>query len=206
MGNFASTMLAGNQMVAVQNEHFIVHASEDPNLHQSASVAGTTLGGQAAPSAASGIAPFVSSNPSGRGSKAGGAVTGSSGALGGGGSSANGLSGAGTDSSLASKSFAMEGGTYGGSGSGGGAGAGNGAGAGSGTSWFGAGSAATAGTAGEGMEFGNGDAASRGLASTNAMNVEDPENYFLMSDVAVSLFKRVTAQCRKKERSLVLAP
>lgn len=210
-GNFISTVTAGFQMVDVQNQHFVSHAGEDSNLQQSAAIAGSVLPGLITPVSPSSngdltAAPFTSSNPKSQGGS--GAIGGGSlGASTSGSGSGTGLSGAGSDSSFASKNFAMEGASFGGSGSAGGVGGGaNGAGSGSGgTSWFGSGSAAVAGGASGDLEFGK-NPAERGLASEGHLSIEDPENYFLLSDVDVSLFKRVTSQCRKKERSLVLAP
>jgi len=73
--------------------------------------------------------------------------------------------------------------------------------AGGGSSWFGSGGSAapTAPAAGDVAFSGK---ASRGLASGDVLNVEDPANYFMMSDIDVSLFERATAQCRCKEKDL----
>ena len=208
-GNFGTTILAGQQLVAVQNEHFVNAAAVDPNLNQGAAIAGTSLTGLVAPVAPSGgknstAQPFASSNPKGRGSPANVGATSGSGVSAG--SGASGLSGPGSDSALASKNFAMEGAEYKGNGAAGSGGSGS-SGSGGGLSWFGNGnSAATAGGATSELEIGAGGDASRGLASEGRLQIEDPENYFMLSDVDVSLFKRVTAQCRKKERALVLAP
>lgn len=74
--------------------------------------------------------------------------------------------------------------------------------AGGGTSWFGNAGSAAPGAATPG-DIGFNGKASRGLASSgDVLNVEDPANYFMMSDIDVSLFKRVTAQCRRKEKEL----
>ncbi len=219
-GNYVTTMNAGFQMVAVQNQHFVVAPGQDPNLINSAATAGSYLAGLTAPTTTKatgllGAQSFNSSNSTGRSagaSNSGGGVGGTP-ALTGGGSAdkeaATANVGA-NPSAFASKDFGLEGAAYG-KGSGGGAGsaggAGGGAGGSGGASWFGGGGgAALAGSAGEELGFENGGAngASRGLASDGSLKVEDPANYFLMSDVGTSLFKRVTAQFRKKERSLVL--
>lgn len=211
-GNFASTMSAGFQMVAVQNQHFMSVPEQDGNLQQLASTAGSQLPGLIEPvKAVAGemkAAPFVSSNSTRKGSTVSAPGTSAASAGGGAGTTGDTIAKA-DDSAFASKSFAMEGSGYG-NGSAGGAGEGvNAAGSATsgGTSWFGAGASATAGgSAGDvgfGKEVGEGGA-KRGLAADGRLLVDDPENYFLMSDVGVSLFKRVTAQCRKKERSLVL--
>lgn len=76
----------------------------------------------------------------------------------------------------------------------------------SGTSWFGSSGAATAGGASGEVGFTKTGEAGRGLASTGeVLNIEDPANYFMMSDIEVSLFKRVTEQCRRKEKEMVLS-
>ena len=212
-GNYAVTMSAGFQMVDIQNQHFIVAPQNDSNLQNSADIAGTNATGFISPitgRASLNAATIGSSNPTGR-SSSGAATAGSAG-------SAATASAPSSDSlknsvetanpsAFASKDFAMEGAAYK-AGAAGIAGAGNSTT--NGASWFGAGSssgaAAVAGTAGEGLGFEGVSAAARGLAADGSLNVEDPENYFLRSDVEVSLFKRVTAQFRRKERSLVLAP
>ncbi len=74
-----------------------------------------------------------------------------------------------------------------------------------GPSWFGSADSATAGVSSGEAEF-SGSGASRDLASSGMLSIEDPADYFLRSDMDVSLFKRVTAQCRKKEKDWVLAP
>lgn len=68
------------------------------------------------------------------------------------------------------------------------------------SSWFGHSGAATAGGA-------SGEAAYAGkiTRSSDVLDIEDPINYFMMSDIGMSLFKRVTAQCRRKEQELATA-
>lgn len=208
IGNFVSTMSAGYQMVAVQNQHFTLSPEQDGTFHQSAATAGTDLPGLIAPVAGSSGAAaqagsYASANPTRRGSAFGSGTLGVGVAGAGAGIGSDGAAnrqaviGAET-SAFASKDFALEGSGYG-KGTGGGNDAG-------GASAFGANASATAGGASGELGFGDEGGASRGLAADGRLLVEDPEDYFLRGDVAVSLFKRVTAQCRKKERSLVLAP
>jgi hypothetical protein len=218
-GNFAVTMNAGFQMVAVQNEHFVDHPGEDSSEVHNASTAGTTLAGLVAPVAGSAnlnAASFKSSNSTGRGSPASAAGAGTVGV----GEGTASLAATASDEGMGGENAKGKDGllgeiAYGKQSIGEGdyqASAGSGAvnaGTSSGASWFGSGSSGGSATAGAssgdiGFEGGSGGA-SRGLASSGTLNVEDPENYFMLSDVDVSLFKRVTAQCRKKERSLVLA-
>jgi hypothetical protein len=209
-GNYVSTMGAGFQMVAVQNQHFVNAPGEDPNLHNLAATAGTFLTGMVTPTP-EGLSGDVhsktaqsSSATSPSAASGSGAGTGSSASAS---TVATGDQNAATanDSAFASKTFGMENSGYT-KGSGGGAGGSGGSG---GASWFGSGggSGVTAGTTSGDVGFdgkGGEGGASRGLASDGTLNVEDPANYFLMSDVSVSLFKRVTAQFRKKERSLFI--
>jgi hypothetical protein len=213
-GTFNALMANGQYLVDVQNEHFVQAPGEDPNLQNQAATAGTGLPGLTAPtrSAASpGGMDALAFDPADSAVSAGAASPAGSGSGLGSGSLSTaastgesaGLNGAKPSSTFASMDFATAaGGEYGkGSLPGGQMGGG-----GSGPSWFGAGAAATAGAAGADIGFGKGEGASRGLASEGRLQVEDPVNYFLMSDIDVSLFKRITAQCRKKERSLVLSP
>jgi hypothetical protein len=77
-------------------------------------------------------------------------------------------------------------------------------------SWFGS-KSATPGEAGAEVGFAGKDGAngeaSRGLASdSELLKIEDPADYFMKSDIDLSLFKRVTARFRKKEKDLILAP
>ncbi len=73
-------------------------------------------------------------------------------------------------------------------------------------SWFSGNSgSATAGSASGVVDFEKKSDQDSVLAARKTLNIEDPENYFLMTDIEISLFKRVTAQCRKKEKELVLA-
>jgi hypothetical protein len=197
-------------MVAVQNQHFVNAPGEDPNLHNLAATAGTFLTGMVTPTP-EGLSGDVhsktaqsSSATSPSAASGSGAGTGSSASAS---TVAKGDQNAATanDSAFASKTFGMENSGYT-KGSGGGAGGSGGSG---GASWFGSGggSGVTAGTTSGDVGFdgkGGEGGASRGLASDGTLNVEDPANYFLMSDVSVSLFKRVTAQFRKKERSLFI--
>ena len=199
-----------NLLVSAQNQHFGLNPEVDPNLTAGASTGdNTTLPGLIDPNASLGsgllnsvAGVFHSSNPTGGASGASTNNFGSSGSaalpsnpettsLGGKSSSAQG-------STLASTTF----GTGEGMGSAGGSGGGaniSGAGAGS---WF-TGKPSVGGAGGE-QEFAQvGSGASRGLASANGA-VEDPSNYFMMSDIGTSLFKRATAQFRKKEKDFVL--
>jgi hypothetical protein len=212
-GNYASTVNAGLTMIAVQNQHFVVAPTEDNGLQNHAATAGSVLPGLIAPIKAAQNGDlhaqnFQSSNSGVQGTSAmTGGLGGGSAGMGTTGSTTDSAANAakkGNDSDFASKDFAMEGSGYGKGGGGGNGGAGGSGGAG-GPSWFGggAGAAVTAGESSGDLGFEKGG--SRGLASDGRLNIEDPENYFLMSDVGTSLFKRVTAQCRKKERSLVLA-
>jgi hypothetical protein len=94
--------------------------------------------------------------------------------------------------------------TYVGTG-GGGVGAAGGGSSGSGGGWFGS-SLGAGSTPGEGAtasaEFGSSEG-NRVPAAAGA--VDDPADYFMRSDISISLFKRVTSQFRKKERDLVLS-
>lgn len=65
------------------------------------------------------------------------------------------------------------------------------------TSWSGSAKPATAGSASEEVGYAK--------ATGEPLSIEDPANYFMMSDIEVSLFKRVTDQCRRKEKELVLS-
>lgn len=213
-GNFTSTMSAGFQLVDIQNSHFLAVGEQDNNLQTGAATAGTELPGLIAPTGAStgvkldGLAATAGSSGRSPASAAtSGGVSGTAPIANSDTGSAKGAATAGGEgSAFASTSFGMESSAYGKVGGlGAGDPSGSAAGAGSGVSWFGSGAAgaASAGTASGEVGF---VGASRGLASGGEIAVADPENYFLLSDVSVSLFKRVTSVCRKKERSLILAP
>jgi hypothetical protein len=203
---FAGIMSQGQMMINVQNEHYVDRVQVDPNRIALA-ITGTELPGLVDPTKTSAgsptnAAPFKSSIPSSRGS-----VSGSGTPLSGSGSAAALASTASDDAKIkadASLKVASigSGETYkSGSGS-----AGLHSSDRSADSLDG-GAAATAGSASEGAAFGEaGKSGSGAMTADGQLIVEDPANYFMMSDMDVSLFKRVTLQCRKKERSLVLAP
>jgi hypothetical protein len=214
-GSYAGTMSAGFQMVAVENQHFVVTPNEGSNLGSNAATAGTVLPGLTAPTLPSTTAATSGGSTGSTFHSAGsGGATASTGlGIGAGGTTIASAdpgaakAGAGNTSDFASKDFAMDAASAGTTAGVGASLAGSGSATGSGgASWFGAGAAATAGAASGDVGFDSKDAAARGLASDGRLQVEDPANYFMLSDVETSLFKRVTAQCRKKERSLVLAP
>ncbi|MBS1961071.1 MAG: hypothetical protein JST04_02560 [Bdellovibrionales bacterium] len=212
-GSYVTTMSAGFQLVDIQNSHFLAVGEQDNNLQTGAATAGTDLPGLSSATGASTGVKFdgLAGTGNSSGKRQASAATSGSGAgiappAGSDTGSAKSAATAGDDSAFASKTFGMESSGYGGAGGGHGAGDPSGSGAG-GVSWFGAGGAAGAATAGGANgDVGFDGSASRGLASAGTLDVNDPENYFLLSDVSVSLFKRVTTVCRKKERSLVLAP
>jgi hypothetical protein len=202
-----STMNAGFQMVAVQNQHYVNAPEQDGNLVIGAVTAGTDLSGEVAPTRFSNpVRPdgqagsFSTSNPNDQ-AKGISTASASLGALGSEGVNKNPESTTKkSNTQFASEKFGMDSGsarTVGTASTGGG------------PSWFDGSKVtgeqgATPGSGSGGAEFEGGQ--NRRIASTDTLAVNDPENYFLMSDVGVSLFKRVSAQCRKKERSLVLAP
>ncbi len=202
----------GFQMVEAQLNHFSTGDEINPNLQQSHAVAGTDETGLIEPKAATAgkDISFKSSSPTGRGSRSGKGALGSAGMNGSGAfgaATAGGMEAgkepekSGDASQFASMSFGLEK-----DGVVSGTGGENGIGKSGGPSWFGSGGdSATAGGSSGDQGFGEGSA-SRGLASGEMLKVEDPANYFMMSDIDLSLFKRVTAQCRKKEKDLVLAP
>jgi hypothetical protein len=213
-----------NMLVVTQNNHFNPTSEVERNAGDSrAATADTALPGLVDPrfrsSGSSSKSDMASTSGSTRGSGSGG------GSQPIGGSSGPGLavmegntSNAKTDDARSNAegsrmaSVALGSGEMYGSGSAGSAGGGLGGGSSdSGPSWFSGGGAAVP-SDGTGalaaLEFGSGDSAlngARNLASLGGdLQVEDPVDYFMMSDIDESLFKRVTAQCRKKEKSLVL--
>lgn len=203
-------------LTQTQNNHFGLESEMSTKAPQYASTAGTQMPGLTAPtlSTSNGASASGSTNArnSGRNSSKSGSSTGSgSGMMGGsGGALATSGNGDGTNANSSENNAILASAMLGkqdeaGSGAAGGA-HGGANGSSSGTSWFAGGSVTPSGdAASEMMSFdgaANGDAA-RGLAGDGTLSVEDPANYFMMSDIDVSLFKRVTAQCRKKEKSLV---
>jgi hypothetical protein len=223
----------GQMFVTTQNDHFSTNSKIDPRQFATTAnpviVSGlqqpTVAGNPAIPdtnAAAASLNPnrrsggrSANSAASGNGST-GNSVGFSAGSSATGSGSPNDLAKRGEASMLASAYLEKE---EGGARLGGGAdgdSAANGKGS-SGLSWFGSGSSTPGGSAGEvgfdkdgkGAAGADGKGASRGLASvsdSDLLKVEDPADYFMKSDIDTSLFKRVTSQCRKKEKDLVLAP
>lgn len=204
--DFQSMMNQSGMLVATQNQHFGHNPSTDIDATASAVTANDTPGltdQTNVPSSAGNIlsslpaAPFKSSNSKGgsKGFESSGASVPSGSDVASTGSVKNKGN---SDQVYASADTAAKD-SYRAGGGGGAAGS-----AGSGTSWFGSGAAGASVTAGSSSgEVGFNGKASRGLASSSdVLNVEDPANYFMMSDIDVSLFKRVTAQCRRKEKEL----
>jgi hypothetical protein len=228
-GLMADLIKQGQMFVATQNDHFSTNSKIDPNqfavtanpngslgLQQPTGAGGTA--NEFAATGGAGSAANRRTRTSGRdtaaGSGSGSGNMGSSGIGAGGGTS-------GAKDGLSSPEQSMLASTYLGQGEGGGSLGGAGAGANGGRggsggssdsslSWFGS-KGATPGEAGaevafSGKDGANGDA-SRGPASdSDLLKIEDPADYFLKSDIDLSLFKRVTARFRKKEKDLVLAP
>lgn len=208
---YTGIMNQGQMLVNVQNEHYIDRGQVDPNLVIGAATAATfpglvdptkindgsasggNLSGQTTPLAKS----FRPSNSSSQGGQSGSNL------------SALPVTAAADAIVAAIKPSDSKSGSFGGSASGdsyrGGSdtGTGGGGNSGLGSSSFGGEAAATAGGASGEAKFAGG---TRGLTADGRLIVEDPDNYFMRSDIDLSLFKRVTVQCRKKERSLVLAP
>lgn len=209
-GNFVNTVSGGFTVVAVQNQHFVGAPTPDSNVTQSAVTGGSILPGLTDPvtspvAGSPAAGSFTSMNSARRGGPAASIAKGAGGSAATPGSnSASSL--AATEAGgphLASKTGALiaeeNGGSVGGAGE-------KASGVESGLSWFSAGATATAGGAAGELGIDPAGAVGRGLASDGTLRIDDPANYFMLSDVEVSLFKRITAQCRKRERSLVLAP
>lgn len=208
IGNFSGTVNTGFTLVAAQNQHFGELPSVDQNLNLDSVVADTSPAGLVKDTKTGGLdvkellGRFKPASD-GKGSSVSGNASSSGSSLGSGPTTSAVGSGAGVN---AEQAYASAGSNskdaYGSAGGGHGASAG-------GASWFGgsagaASGAAVAGGASGEVAFGK-DGVGRGPASTGGtLNIEDPANYFMMSDIGVSLFKRVTAQCRRKEKELVL--
>ncbi len=207
-----STML-----IATQNQHFGIVPSTSTDLNFNSVTADTTPAGlvQDTNNVTAGLDPgaiigaFKPSSSNGGSKSSSGSSSGSSG--GGAGFSANSGSGSSVgaasavtgDAVFASNTFGSNSGYGAGGAANGGSAGGAGAGGSGGASWFGNSGAATAGGASGEESFGK-DGANRSPASGGTLDIEDPANYFMMSDIAVSLFKRVTAQCRRKEKEFLL--
>ncbi|MBC7386477.1 MAG: hypothetical protein H7301_10010 [Cryobacterium sp.] len=215
-GSDYSNLIKHSQMMtAMQNQHFGNNPEIDPNAVLSAATTTQMPGLTALSSGGTGTnvtsdlghASSPSKGSSNSRSSPNGSSSGSSGAgIGVLPSHSVGMNSAANsgvnETSFASADFGAGKG-FGASGSAAGTG---GVGAGSGTSWFGSGSGSSPqadGAASGEVSFAGG----RGLASSEEpLQIEDPANYFMLSDIEVSLFKRVTAAVRKKEKSLVMAP
>lgn len=202
-------------LTTTQNNHFGLESEMSTKAPQYASTGGTQMPGLTAPtrlnsnsenaSGSNGKSSKTASNSSvSSGSSAGpGMLSSTGGALEtSDGSNAKNTNGAENNAVLASSLL----GTQDGTGSAGGSGHGGASGSSTGTSWFSGGSVTPSSDSANGTLSFQGTAdgdTSRGLAANGNLSIEDPANYFMMSDIDVSLFKRVTAQCRKKEKSLV---
>lgn len=206
--SFTQTIFTGEALVATQNNHFAPISEIDPN-HAALTANTTKDTGLQAPTKGASTSIDGMSFPATKGSRGGsgdpGALTSSNGGF------VNPTSGDGSkDAKTGSGDPSMLAATYLGNGSDGGKGAQGGSGGagggsnGSGGGWFDSKGATPGDGAASEVGFNGGSDASRGLASDGSLRIEDPSDYFMRAGMDLSLFKRVTAQHRKKEKDLVL--